>query len=659
MNQRPLVLAVIMAAALFADAAQSGPGDEGAWQMAVQKFAVTKQKRDKEPRAFSNAILGLGDSTYDKRDHDTVALVVGVLLEEFRHDTPDGRNEDEIDGLVIEACEITLRKVTSKKAVSYLISMARNARLNPRIRFSVCRSLGYQSGEHKPEVTKVLVEMLDENDPRLLLGAVDGLREQLKSDLSERVEDLLQAAGTAATKAAKLLEAAGQGLEEQPAALLKKRCETVAALLEDAVVGFTNREAVENCMLEIRAIGNGIKDDETKKKVAPRVDELDDVVGKFLRSTDELAVVREAVEPTMLALLNKAADTKQPWEVRISALHAVTSDRHVSHVDPLLETLKGHTAGDGRLRVEVMAALGAILGVKDPRSDDPNWWKSALAERRSGKRPSEGGGTGAVPTDFFGLKTKSTRIVFILDRTLSMELPCTVEIPKKDDPPPQSHGTPSGDEKRDEKAPPTPDDGLKRRAGGIKKKWDERKIEKRIDALKREFIGTIYNLDPQVYFAVVTFAGNSTNWKPMLVQATWANKLDCILKIDRLSLDYATNIWDGLESALRYVAEPQKPEVIKFDKKGNYATMVNGADTFFLMTDGNHNTGKFTRGIDFDDRAFFAEFKKIHAIRRTVVNTIILGDTGDDNPDPIQQKSLKLFKKMAEVSGGAFVHLGK
>jgi hypothetical protein len=151
------------------------------------------------------------------------------------------------------------------------------------------------------------------------------------------------------------------------------------------------------------------------------------------------------------------------------------------------------------------------------------------------------------------------------------------------------------------------------------------------------------------------------NWKPALIQATWPNKLECIKYIDNLSPAGGTNIWDGLENAFRFVAEPQRPEVIQFDKKGNYVTTVNGADTFFLMTDGNHNNGRFAGGNDFDERAFFSEFKKINTVRRIVVNTIILGDTtaSADNQDPIKQKSLSLFRQIAESSGGAFVHLGQ
>ena len=187
MNMRVGVLAALMAASLLADAAPAARGDEQGWQAAVQKFAAAKQKRETDPRAFGDAILALGESTYEKRDYDTASILLGTLIEEFRDDLPDGKKEDQIDGLVLDACETAFRKIASKKAVDLLISRARDARVNLRIRFILCRALGYQRGENKAEAVKVLVEMLDERDPRLLLGGVDGLREQLRADLSKKV----------------------------------------------------------------------------------------------------------------------------------------------------------------------------------------------------------------------------------------------------------------------------------------------------------------------------------------------------------------------------------------------------------------------------------------------------------------------------------------
>jgi hypothetical protein len=629
--------------------------DEAAWQAAAGKLMEAKRKRGKDPKGFVAAIVEMGDSTYSKRDPDTTQLVLGILIEELKDDTNDGRKEDRIDGLVIEACELALKKLTNEKAIDFLIKQCRG-NLGVRVKFSLCRVLG----AYKGDAFKVLVELLDDKDPRLQIGAVDGLKEQLKNDLAKKVDDLTTRVASGNDQASQVLATGGKALEEQPAALFKQRCDSLGAQLDGLVTGFTKKEEVTKTIEEIRAITNGIAGEEPKRKVEPLVASLAEFVDKFMKSVDELEGVRKATEPATAALLKIVADAKRSWEVRIGALQAVRADRHSSQLDSLLQALDVSGMADGRLKVDLIQALGGIIGVKDPKTDDPNWWKGAIAERRAGKRPGEGGGTTVTPTEFFGLKTKSTRIVFVLDRTGSMDFKCTADIPKRQDPPRKGPDIATGEEK----IPPA-EELPKKKAADIKKKWDDKKIEKRMDALKREFINTIYYLDPRVFFGVVFYEANPHNWKPALLQANWANKFDCIYEVDRLSSSGGTNIWDGIENAYRFVSEPKRPEVIQFNKSGNYVTTVNGADTFFVMTDGNHNNGRFSINTppygDFDERAFLAEFKKINMVRKVVVNTIILGDTTQDaeNQDPIKQKSLSLFRTIAEVSGGSFVHLGK
>jgi len=649
--------ATLATALLAATLLGSAPAalDEAAWVQAATRLEAAKAKRNKEPRAFVDAILGLGEATYPKRDADSASMLLRVLLEELKDDSPNGRNEDRIDGLVLEACETALRKVTAKPSVDMLIMKARDARMNVRARFHICRALGAQKGES----IKVLIELIDDRDTRVQIGAVDGLKEQLKAELSKKVDELTLQVNSGIDQASQVLSAAGKALDEQASKLFTMRCDGLGVLLEGLLTGFNGKDDILKSTEEMRAIAEGIAGEEPKRKVVPLVAGISDFAEKFIKSVEELNVLRKTLEPATSPLLKIVADAKRTWEVRVGALQALRADRHSTHVDAFIEALQVSSLADGRLKVDLMGALAAILGVKEAKTDDPNWWKGALAERRSGKMPGTSGGTTITPTEFFGLKTKSTRIVFILDKTGSMDFKCTeASLPPKKEAPPPKKGSdvPTTDEKLS-----ATDEAAKKKAGEIKKKYDDRKIAKRIDALKRELINTIYNLDPRVHFAVITYADNPFNWKPALIQATWPNKFECINDMNNLSPAGPTNIWDGLENAFRFVSEPKRPEVIAFDKNGNYVTTVNGADTFFLMTDGNHNTGKFAGGNDFDERAFFSEFKKINMVRRVVVNTIILGDTtgGAENQDPIKQKSLSLFRQIAEVSGGAFVHLGQ
>lgn len=354
------------------------------------------------------------------------------------------------------------------------------------------------------------------------------------------------------------------------------------------------------------------------------------------------------------------------WEVKIVAAKALRTllkkekadalpnPEELGHAEQLIEVLSKLKPIETRIKVELIELLGELLNVSDAKTEDANWWKSALAEAKRGQKPGTSGGTTVEPVEFFGLKTKSSRIVFVLDRTGSMDFPCSeANLPKKD--PPKKPEQATGDK------PDPASEAARQKAEEIKKKYDNRKIEKRMDALKREFINTIYNLDERVMFNVVWYEGNSQPWKPEFVKATWPVKMECIKDVDSINPSGGTNIWGALEHAYQFVAQPSKPDVIQ-DKKGNYATVVNGPDTIFLMTDGNHNNGRFAIPTppfgDFDENAFFAEFKKINALRKVVVNTIILGDTTGQQ-DPIKPKSISLFKRIAEESNGSFAHIGK
>jgi hypothetical protein len=171
----------------------------------------------------------------------------------------------------------------------------------------------------------------------------------------------------------------------------------------------------------------------------------------------------------------------------------------------------------------------------------------------------------------------------------------------------------------------------------------------------------VYSLDPRVYFAVVWYESNPTTWKDDLVPATWVNKAECLREIDRLAPGGGTNIWGGLETAYRLVESPHRPDVIQIDKKGNYATAVKGADTFFLMTDGNHNTGKFVTRAEppsTEVDVFLSELRKVNVLRKVVIHVVALGNMGA-GLDPLTPFSLSFLQRIAEESGGQFGHIGR
>lgn len=401
----------------------------------------------------------------------------------------------------------------------------------------------------------------------------------------------------------------------------------------------------------VRALG-GIRDEAAARSIPGFLADRDPRI--VVAACDALRdQAREADTDAMLRVLR---DPSAPWEGKLALVEALERiDRPESCVDGLLEILAVLTADQGRLKVEVMRLLGRFCGIEDPRTDDVGWWKAAWADRKAGRVPARDRGTTTEPTGFFGLQTRSTRIVFVLDRTGSMEDPCTFPPPDPQQPPP------APPEASGARKPSAQEVAARAEADRLLRKIQEVKTSRKIDGLKREFARTVYGLDPRVRFAVVWYESNPTAWKEDLVPATWANKVECLREIERLSPGGGTNVWGGLETAYRLVEAPQRPDVIQIDRKGNYATALKGADTFFLMTDGNHNTGRFVSrgdppGLDTD--AFLSELRKVNLLRRVVIHVVALGNLGA-GLDPLTTDSLRFLEGVARDSGGRFAHIGK
>lgn len=492
-----------------------------------QKFAGSKDAGDR-----AAAVKTLGEATSEKTDKITWQLLSAQLRQELERDK-DGKNEDRVSGVVLEACVDALRKLAQKDAVEMMAKAARNKADNPRFRAYLAWALSAHGD------LKDLLELADDKSPLVQTAAIDSLADR----------------------------------EEKGAV---------------------------------------------------------DLFFKVLR------------------------DDKRSWEMKIAALRGIDRAGDEKVVDLLIEGLGKVKLDEGRLKDDYVRILKRMVGA-DFESDDPNVWKVAWTAKKAGKDPEKpDGGTIAMPTEFFGLKTKSTRIVFVLDHTGSMASPMKTEPGVKMDPPAKKPEIATG-----KKESPT-DIAAREEAAKIKKKYDEKKNETRIDVLKKEFINTLWNLSEKVQFGVVWYEGNPQPWKDHLVPATWPNKLEIIRDTDKLQPSGPTNIWGGLEYAFKFVEQPQRPDLMMVDKKGNYATLMAGADTFFLMTDGAHNTGKFVRENAKDPadvcdvQAFAGELKKVHRLRKVIINTICLGSEAKQ-PELLPEP--KLMQKIAEVTGGEFVHI--
>jgi hypothetical protein len=345
------------------------------------------------------------------------------------------------------------------------------------------------------------------------------------------------------------------------------------------------------------------------------------------------------------ALFLRVLSENRTWEVKWLALKGLEKGGDEKIIEPLIDSLAKCRADEGRLKDQYIVILKKLLD-SDLETDDPNAWKSAWTAKKSGKEPAPGS-TVVDPTQFYGLKTRSTRLIFVLDRTGSMAEPGS----EPERPPYKLPPEATGNEKEPPQEKQSRDECTK-----IIKKWAALTAKTRIDVAKKEMIHTIFVLSPKVHFNVVWYESTPTPWKQELVAANWVNKLDAMQAADKITASGGTNIWDALEISFKMLEMAQgKAGVnpITLDKKANYATSTGGADTMFLMTDGRPNVGRIDNPQD-----ILVELKKVNRLRKVTIHTICVGEAppgaaAQDFPDPT------FLKKIADLSGGEFVHIKK
>jgi hypothetical protein len=363
------------------------------------------------------------------------------------------------------------------------------------------------------------------------------------------------------------------------------------------------------------------------------------------------------------------------WELRLAALEAIKKFNDPESVEPLIDALGVVKDTEGRLKTALIETLQSLT--KLPlESPDPLDWKGAITSKEKGVEQK---GTGIQPTTttFFGLKTKSTRIVFVLDKSGSMSEQAS-EPPEKTEPPKEGEKPVIGtgpdpkiknpdplDPKRD-----LPNDELMalKQAQAIYDKWKAVKPTTRIELLKKEFIKTLYHLDHRVWFTTVWYDSSVQPWSQELVQATWAAKVAAMTHTEKIKPDGMTNMGDALiDNALRMVATGGPKDVgpaAKIDNKRSHIEVIKGPDTVFCMTDGEPNAGKYapaglpTNPQDHHNKTkagILNELQKILPIRKVIIHTICIGDASNTPQGTGVDPSF--MKRIADLSGGVTRHI--
>ncbi len=295
------------------------------------------------------------------------------------------------------------------------------------------------------------------------------------------------------------------------------------------------------------------------------------------------------------------------WQVRSAAAGALANMGATEKIPGLIDQLAKES---GRLVDDINKALVKLTGV-DKDGNVVQWraWyaqnKAKLADGpprvvkrlvRRGESP-EGGRT----TSFYGITTKSKAIVFVIDRSGSMETPAGGKEQKQNVVLSGKHSN-----------------ALQSVKGGRK-----------IDVAKRELIKAIVGLDKRARFTIIWYNEAVMPWKSKMMHATDQIKDQAIKEIKKLEPKGATNIFDSVERAFGLAGLGMVGK-----------DYMSGADTVFLLSDGSPNQGRITAPDE-----IVKAVAKMNATRKITIHTIGIGTGHNSN----------FMRQLAEQNGGEYV----
>jgi HEAT repeat protein len=280
------------------------------------------------------------------------------------------------------------------------------------------------------------------------------------------------------------------------------------------------------------------------------------------------------------------------WQVVVAACGALRAAPFKGAAQPLVAALKGMT---GRLRSEINNALKTVTGV-DKHGDYEAWkawWDEHGAEFLEGTyvpHPSEQADAKGVSA-FYGVPVVSTRLVFLIDTSASMQ----------------------------EKPGWLPPDF----AASFKGEAN------RLDVARFELKKIIGQLPNNCEFNIVNFHSFLVPYAEKLVRMDSGQRTKALKWIDALPMGDGTHTWDGLEECFRQAG-------------GNFFVKnASGAlDTIYLMSDGVPSSGVQ------DLKQFREKIVAMTRFKKIVIHTIAV------DPPPGGED---LLKAVAEASGGTCV----
>jgi len=321
------------------------------------------------------------------------------------------------------------------------------------------------------------------------------------------------------------------------------------------------------------------------------------------------AVGRQGDRSAVLALAKSLEDTF--WQVRVVAIDALTQVGGATSVEALILAM---ARCEGRIMQDIIAALKKLTGQNfhDNRALWRKWWMENRAgytgppDAPTKKDEDETEKDEAIKKwqdrtggiAFYGIRSRSKRIVYILDISNSMNMPLGATRP-----------TQTG-----------------RMVMGA---HGNRKMDQAIG----ELTSSITSLPEDATFNIVFYNHEVRVWNKRQVQATAGNKKKAIAWTRTITASGNTNIFDALERAFKLAGRGT------FD--AGYAI---AADTFYLLSDGISNRGRII-----DRNEMLQETARPNRFRKVMIHTIALGNRS--------QVDVEFMQGLAGDTGGEFVHI--
>ncbi len=318
-----------------------------------------------------------------------------------------------------------------------------------------------------------------------------------------------------------------------------------------------------------------------------------------------------------------AALSDPAWEVRALAAAICARGGILDAVGPLIVALGKET---GRLRQDFDDALFALVGVRMDGDAAPwqRWWTqnqasvAARAQARAaegaygkplgaiddgpaagGEAAPEGKGTTAA---FYGIETKSKRVLFVIDISRSMQDPAQ------------------------EKPPVT--------TGSGKDPWASPKGAGKLAIAKWQLHRAVAALPADAWFDVIVYSESYRVWQPQMVEASVKGKAKAHEWVDAIVANGTTNVCDAVDRAFELAGALPLP----VKAKAPHPPLA--ADTVFLLSDGDPNRGRVTDlGALGDDLV-----ARAHAAR-IVLHTIGIGEVAGSS----------FLASLARRTGGRYV----